>query len=224
MLIARQEIKQGLIIFFENNEQITKTLEYLEKLGYRWYSSGDLPTKRMQPPYSFSLLYLYDADERTHYKHLTTGNQADCICREATKFSDVFYEELPTEEILTAIIEICEEHSSDGSNCTCSCPFNHNEFCTRWRAEHPEETLKACYAWIEAKKDLEKASQPKICKERWAVKCLEDACYESPLLDTEENAIKFAKLKAKEKIFEDGNRSFYVVKVYTFEDYKEEIQ
>lgn len=224
MLVARQEIKPGLIISFENNEQITKTLEYLEKLGYRWYSSGDLPTKRMQPPYSFSLLYLYDADERTHYKHLTTGNKADCVCREATKFSDVFYKELPTEEILTAINEICKEHSYSGENCRDNCPFNHGEFCTRWRAEHPEETIKACLEWKEAPEELKKVIQPKICRERYAVKCLEDACYESALLDTEEDAIKLAKIKAKEKIFEGGNRSFYVVKVYTYVDYKEEIQ
>ena len=169
-------------------------------------------------------MYLHDIEERTPYKHLTTSSQTDIICREATKFSEVFYEELSPEEVLTIVNKICEEHSYSGANCHGGCPFSHNEFCTRWRAEHPEETLKACLEWKEAHEELEKIVQPKICKERWAVKCLEDACYESPLLDTEENAIKFAKLKAKANIFEDGNRSYYVVKVYTYVDYKEEVE
>lgn len=140
--------------------------------------------------------------------------------------SDVVTEEpnLTAEEVLTIMNEICKEHSDCGEFCRAGCPFSHNEYCRNWMAEHTEETLKACLEWKEAHEELEKAIQPKICKECYAVKCLEDACYESKLFDDEEDAIRYAKLKAFDNIYDGGNRSFYVVKVYTCVDYKEEVE
>lgn len=217
-------LKPGMVIYCCDDNDINNLLKELERLGYKWYSGVNIHLYT-NPTGHFNVLHLHDMDEDINYKHITHS----LVCKQpegSLSYSDIIIEEpkLSAEEVLFIVNEICKEHSYSGENCRDNCPFSHDEFCTRWRAEHPEETLKTCYEWLEAKKDLEKIIQPKICKERWAVKCLEDACYESPLLDTEEDAIKFAKSKAKEKIFEGGNRSFYVVKVYTYVDYKEEIQ
>lgn len=218
-------LEPGMVIYCNDNDDMYNLLKELERLNYKWYNSGDNPTYVNIHPYQFNVLHLYDMDRHINYKHITYSS----VCKQpegSLSYSDVAIEEpkLTAEEVLTIMNEICKEHSDSGEFCRAGCPFSHNEYCRNWMAEHPEETIKACLEWKEAHEELEKVSQPKICKERWVVKCLEDACYESPLLDTEENAIKFAKLKAKEKIFEDGNRSFYVVKVYTFVDYKEEVE
>lgn len=218
-----KELKPGMVIHCCDDNDMDNLLKELERLGYKWYCSGTNPTHNTYHPYPFNVLHLYDMDDDRDYKHITYS----LVCKPpegSLSYSDIIIEEpeLSAEEILFIVNEICREHSYSGENCHDNCPFSHDEFCTRWRAEHPEETIKACLEWKEAHEELEKVIQPKICRERYAVKCLEDACYESQLFEEEEAAIKFAKIKAKEKIFEGGNRSFYVVKVYTFVDYKEE--
>lgn len=218
-------LEPGMVIYCCDDNDMDNLLKELERLDYKWYNSGANPTHVNTHPYQFNVLHLYDMDGDRNYKHITYS----LVCKQpegSLSYSDVVIEEpkLTAEEVLTIMNEICKEHSDSGEFCRAGCPFSHNEYCRNWMAEHTEETLKACLEWKEAHEELEKAIQPKICKERYAVKCLEDACYESALLDTEEDAIKFAKIKAKEKIFEGGNRSYYVVKVYTFVDYKEEVE
>ena len=220
-----KELKPGMVIYCCDDNDMDNLLKELERLDYKWYSSGTNPTHVNIHPYQFNVLHLYDMDSDKPYKHITYS----LVCKQpegSLSYSDIIIEEpkLSAEEVLFIVNEICKEHSYSGENCHDNCPFSHDEFCTRWRAEHPEETIKACLEWKEAHEELEKVIQPKICRERYAVKCLEDACYESPLFDDKEDAIEFAKSKAKEKIFEGGNRSFYLVKVYTFIDYKEEVE
>lgn len=218
-------LEPGMVIYCCDDNDMDNLLKELERLDYKWYSSGTNPTHVNIHPYQFNVLHLYDMDSDKPYKHITHS----LVCKQpegSLSYSDVVTEEpkLTAEEVLTIVNKICKEHSYSGENCHGDCPFSHDEFCRNWMAEHTEETLKACLEWKEAHEELEKAIQPKICKERYAVKCIEDACYESKLFDDEEAAIRYAKLKAFDNIYDGGNRSFYVVKVYTCVDYKAEVE
>ena len=191
----------------------------LERLDYKWYNSGTNPTHVNIHPYQFNMLHLYDMDNHTNYKHITYSS----VCKQpegSLSYSDVVIEEpnLSAEEVLTIMNEICKEHSYSGEHCREGCPFSHNEYCRNWMAEHPEETIKACLEWKQTQEDLKTIIEPPKLKSYWAVKCYEDATYESEFFEDENSAIDFAKVKAQSKLFCGENKSFYVVKVYTYID------
>ena len=210
-----KELKHGMVIYCCDDNDMDNLLKELERLGYKWYSSGTNPTDVNNRPYQFNVLHLYDMDMDRPYKHITHS----LVCKQpegSLSYSDIIIEEpkLTAEEVLNIVNEICKENSYGGENCHDNCPFNHDEFCTKWRAEHPEETIKACLEW----KQTQEAIEPPKLKSYWAVKCYEDATYESEFFKDEKSAIDFAKKKAQSKLFCGENKSFYVVKVYTYID------
>ena len=213
-----KELKPGMVIYCCDNSDMGNLLKELERLDYKWYSSGNNPTDVNIHPYQFNVLHLYDIDSDRPYKHITHSS----VCKQpegSLSYSDIIIEEpkLSAEEVLFIVNEICKEHSYSGENCHGNCPFSHNEFCTRWRAEHPEETIKACLEWKQTHEGLKTTEPPKL-KSYWAVKCYEDATYESEFFKDEKSAIDFAMRKAQSKLYCGENKSFYVVKVYTYID------
>lgn len=214
-------LEPGMVIYCCDDNDMDNLLKELERLDYKWYNGhnvGANPTQMNIHPYQFNVLHLYDMDSHINYKHITYSS----VCKQpegSLSYSEVVIEEpkLIAEEILTIVNEICKEHSIDGDDCHENCPFHHNEFCTKWRAEHPEETIKACLEWKQTQEALKTTEPPKL-KSYWAVKCYEDATYESEFFKDEKSAIDFAMRKAQSKLYCGENKSFYVVKVYTYID------
>jgi len=214
-----KHLEPGMVIYCCDDNDMDNLLKELERLDYKWYNSGANPTHVNIHPYQFNVLHLYDMDSDKNYKHITYS----LVCKQpegSLSYSDVVIEEpkLTAEEVLTIMNEICKEHSDSGEFCRAGCPFSHNEYCRNWMAEHTEETLKACLEWKQAQEDLKTIIEPPKLKSYWAVKCYEDATYESEFFKDENSAIDFATRKAQSKLYCGENKSFYVVKVYTYID------
>lgn len=141
--IKLKEIKPGMVIHYKNDEEKKLLLEELERLGYVWHYSRELPTKRVEDSDLGTVIHIYIVDG---YKYLMHTMSLNVVTHE---FSDLILPELSAEEVLEIIKEIC-----DASNCS-NCPLHDKEECCICRENNfvPKKILKACVQW---KADREK--------------------------------------------------------------------
>lgn len=88
-----KEIKPGMVIHYKNDEEKKLLLEELERLGYVWYNSYTLPTKRVKDSAIGAVIHVCDKG----YKHITHSMQGKNVTHE---FSDLILPELSAEEVL----------------------------------------------------------------------------------------------------------------------------
>ena len=87
-----KELKHGMVIYCCDDNDMDNLLKELERLGYKWYSSGTNPTDVNIHPYQFNVLHLYDMDMDRPYKHITHS----LVCKQpegSLSYSDVVIEE-----------------------------------------------------------------------------------------------------------------------------------
>lgn len=130
--IKLKEIKPGMVIHCENDEEKKILLEELEKLGYVWADTKTLPTKGA----CSEVIHILN----NGFKHIRHGANTLMVTH---KFSDLILPELSAEEVLEIIKEIC-----DASNCL-TCPLHEKEDCCICKDNNfiPKKVLKACEQW-----------------------------------------------------------------------------
>ncbi len=151
-----KEIKPGMAIHCNNDEEKKALLEEAERLGYLW-SNGFKPTKAYFP--SNTLVFQENGLKKKIY---WTGDS-----KNHTEFSDLILPELMAEEVVPILTEICNRYNENedcegcplnGLERICNgneCPFTFKDYeqvmeiCAKWKSDHekkePEiETVDIC--------------------------------------------------------------------------------
>ena len=147
-----KEIKPGMVIHCNSDDEKKALLEEAERLGYIWIN-GCIPTDCIMVKSSGLTIHFHEKNEYYAFDHITWSNKASGV----TEFTDLILHELTAEEVLQICAEICNE-----SECLV-CPigeehcFNDNDtdksgivaICEKWKSDHekkePEiETVDIC--------------------------------------------------------------------------------
>lgn len=109
-----KEIKPGMAVHCKNNEEMKALLEEAERLGYRWYSSGESPTGINE--YTGMTIHFYEPCDTCGYFNITWSDKKEGV----TEFSDLIipYPDLSAEEALLAYDQMCKENY-----CCNDCPI-----------------------------------------------------------------------------------------------------
>ena len=147
-----KEIKPGMVIHCNSDDEKKALLEEAERLGYIWIN-GCIPTDCIMVKSSGLTIHFHEKNEYYAFDHITWSNKASGV----TEFTDLILHELTAEEVLQICAEICNE-----SECLV-CPlgeehcFNDKDtdksgivaICEKWKSDHekkePEiETVDIC--------------------------------------------------------------------------------
>ena len=109
-----KEIKPGMIIHCKNNEEKKLLLEEAERLGYRWYGSGEAAIGKSG--YSGMTIHFHEPSSIFGYFNITWSDRIEGV----TEFSDLIIPDpkLSAEEALLAYDQMCKENY-----CCNDCPI-----------------------------------------------------------------------------------------------------
>ena len=155
-----KEIKPGMVIHCNNDEEKKALLEEAERLGYRWRGGAKLPTEKV---YEGNTIHFYAESEFADFKHITWSDKTEGVI----EFSDLILPDLTAEEVVPILTEICNRYNGNedcegcplnGLEHICNgneCPFTFKDYkqvmeiCSQWKSDHekkePEiETVDIC--------------------------------------------------------------------------------
>ena len=153
-----KEIKPGMVIHCENDEEKKALLEEAERLGYKW-NNNCVPTDcrmvEIQENQEITI-HFYGKNECSNFKHIAWSDKTDGV----TEFSDLILPEMTAEEAIKLNTELCASscnkcplYDVDGyRDCDDLCLNNREkavEILAKWKSNHekkePEiETVDIC--------------------------------------------------------------------------------
>lgn len=179
-----KEIKPGMAIHCKNYEEKKILLEEAERLGYRWYRSGESPTGINE--YIGTTIHFDEPCDTCGYFNITWSDKKEGV----TEFSDLIipHPDLSAEEALLAYDQMCKENY-----CCNDCPIygivGHE--CAKRMDGHITEIVDAIKKW---KSDHEK-KEPEI---EWFWKSYVVGGSDYKEADTEQEAMEWCEYYAKE--------------------------
>lgn len=196
-----KEIKPGMVIHCNSDDEKKALLEEAERLRYRWYGNAGLSTGRNE--YSGMTIHFHEPSITCDYFNITWSDRTEGV----TEFADLIIPdpELSAEEALLAYDQMCKEHY-----CCNDCPIygivGHE--CALRMDEHITEIVDAIKKW---KADREKKGPETEKKEpeiEWVFKGVADivGCNEIEFFVSEEEAREWC----ERRTLETGNNHAYV--------------
>ena len=181
-----KEIKPGMVIHCNSDDEKKLLLEEAERLGYVWYGAKGKPAERSVHDIGCTI-HFYDAGTNSFsadYKHITHScDTGDSVI----EFSDLIIPELTAEELLDTIKEICENNC-----CNDMCALSDENGCIIRKAVFDKKhVIEACIQW---KSDHEK-KEPEI---EWFWKSYVVGGSDYKEADTEQGAMEWCEYYAKE--------------------------
>ena len=173
-----KEIKPGMVIHCNSDDEKKALLEEAERLGYIWIN-GCIPTDCIMVKSSGLTIHFHEKNEYYAFDHITWSNKASGV----TEFTDLILHELTAEEVLQICAEICNE-----SECLV-CPLG-EEHCFNDKDTDKSGIVAICEQW---KSDHEK-KEPEI---EWVYRVFGAENYGEKFFQTEEEAIKRCEELAK---------------------------
>lgn len=143
-----KEIKPGMVIHCKNDEEKKMILEEAERLGYRWYGSGE-PATGINA-YRGMTIHFDEPCDTCGYFNITWSDRMEGV----TEFSDLIipHPDLSAEEALLAYDQMCKENY-----CCNDCPLygilGHE--CTHKMDGHISEIMDAIKKWREEREKKE---------------------------------------------------------------------
>ena len=174
-----KEIKPGMGIHCNSDDEKKALLEEAERLGYIWIN-GCIPTDCIMVKSSGLTIHFHEKNEYYAFDHITWSNKASGV----TEFTDLILHELTAEEVLQICAEICNE-----SECLV-CPFG-EEHCFNDKDTDKSGIVAICEKW---KSDHEK-KEPEI---EWFWKSYVVGGSDYKEADTEQEAMEWCEYYAKE--------------------------
>ena len=174
-----KEIKPGMVIHCNSDDEKKALLEEAERLGYIWIN-GCIPTDCIMVKSSGLTIHFHEKNEYYAFDHITWSNKASGV----TEFTDLILHELTAEEVLQICAEICNE-----SECLV-CPFG-EEHCFNDKDTDKSGIVAICEKW---KSDHEK-KEPEI---EWFWKSYVVGGSDYKEADTEQEAMEWCEYYAKE--------------------------
>ena len=179
-----KEIKPGMVIHCNSDDEKKALLEEAERLGYRWCCTAGLPTGRDE--YSGMTIHFNKPSITCDYFNIAWSDRT----KGATEFSDLIipYPELSAEEALLAYDQMCKENY-----CCNDCPIYGivGGECAKRMDGHITEIVDAIKQW---KSDHEK-KEPEI---EWFWKSYVVGGSDCKEADTEQEAMEWCEYYAKE--------------------------
>ena len=174
-----KEIKPGMVIHCNSDDEKKALLEEAERLGYIWIN-GCIPTDCIMVKSSGLTIHFHEKNEYYAFDHITWSNKASGV----TEFTDLILHELTAEEVLQICAEICNE-----SECLV-CPIG-EEHCFNDKDTDKSGIVAICEKW---KSDHEK-KEPEI---EWFWKSYVVGGSDYKEADTEQEAMEWCEYYAKE--------------------------
>ena len=173
-----KEIKPGMVIHCNSDDEKKALLEEAERLGYIWIN-GCIPTDCIMVKSSGLTIHFHEKNEYYAFDHITWSNKASGV----TEFTDLILHELTAEEVLQICSEICRSGSCD------ICPMG-EEYCFSETESDKKKIIEICQQW---KSDHEK-KEPEI---EWVYRVFGAENNGEKFFQTEEEAIKRCEELAK---------------------------
>ena len=180
-----KEIKPGMVIHCNSDDEKKALLEEAERLGYIWIN-GCIPTDCIMVKSSGLTIHFHEKNEYYAFDHITWSNKASGV----TEFTDLIIpdQELSADEALLAYDQMCKENY-----CCNDCPIygilGHE--CAHKMDGHISEIVDAIKKW---KAEREK-KEPEI---EWFWKSYVVGGSDYKEADTEQEAMEWCEYYAKE--------------------------
>lgn len=151
--IKFKEIKPGMAIHCQTEEEAEKLFKHLDRLGYKWWSDESLLIEdTIYDRYGKNTCYFIEENKEVTYSDIGFFKSKGY---EITEFSDLIEPELTAEETIRLLAHICHN-----SGCYSSCPIGKirsSQSCNEFRRDNPEKVMKVLrkYKADHEKKELE---------------------------------------------------------------------
>ena len=138
-----KEIKPGMAIHCNNDDEMEILLEVAEKLGYRW--RGGYKISEYKKHRTGHTIHFYSPSHSTNYNHILWSDDTEGV----TEFSDLIMPEMTADELLNILNEIT--HCGDRRCDECPLKENGETLCTEdaggVKISNPDKLISICQQW-----------------------------------------------------------------------------